>query len=178
VKLVAATLELLEALQRDPAAFAELIGSPIPDGWPEFPESIEFSIVKLGEAPDESDWWLHFFLADDLVADDLVADKRLVGSGGFVGPPTDGTIEIGYEIAPAFRGRGYATAASRAMIDKALSTGSVDTVVAHTLAAENPSTSVVRRLGFRFVAELPDDEQGSVWRWSLSAAEMNATPSP
>jgi RimJ/RimL family protein N-acetyltransferase len=168
VKLVAATLKLLEALQRDPAAFAELIGSPIPDGWPEFPESIEFSIVKLGEAPDESDWWLHFFLAD----------KRMVGSGGFVGPPTDGTIEIGYEIAPAFRGRGYATAASRALIDKALSTGSVDTVVAHTLAAENPSTSVLRRLGFRFVAELPDDEQGSVWRWSLSAAEMNATPSP
>ena len=75
------------------------MASPVPAGWPEFPESITFSIAKLKERPDEADWWMHLFLDPD---------GRLVGSGGFVGPPANGVAEIGYEIAPEFRGRGYA----------------------------------------------------------------------
>jgi RimJ/RimL family protein N-acetyltransferase len=156
---VAATLELLEAYQRDPDEFAALLGSPVPQGWPEFPEGIEFTIDKLRERPDQAAWWLHLF---------LVADDRLVGSGGFVGPPEDGVVELGYEIAPEYRRNGYATAAARAMVEKATATGSVHTVSAHTLADENPSTRVLRRVGFDFVGEVPDEEQGTVWRWELS----------
>ena len=89
----------------------------------------------------------------------------LVGSGGFVGPPDHGVVEIGYEIAPEFRRRGYATAATRAMVAKAAVAGGVHTVIAHTLAHENPSTGVLRRVGFRFAGEWPDQEQGAVWRW-------------
>jgi RimJ/RimL family protein N-acetyltransferase len=159
VRLVAATLELLEAYQRDPGEFAELLGSPVPHGWPEFPEGIEFTIDKLRERPDQAAWWLHLFID---------ADDRLVGSGGFVGPPEDGVVELGYEIAPEFRRNGYATAAARAMVEKATATGSVHTVIAHTLADENPSTRVLRRVGFDFVGEVPDEEQGTVWRWELS----------
>jgi [ribosomal protein S5]-alanine N-acetyltransferase len=71
------------------------------------PESIDFTIDRLTEYPHEADWWMHFFLAE--------GGAVLVGSGGFAGPPRDGIIEIGYEIAPEFRGRGLATAAARAM---------------------------------------------------------------
>ena len=160
MRLVAATLELLEALQRDPTEFAALLASPLPDGWPEFPEGIEFTVDKLREWPEQAGWWLHFFLD---------SEGRLVGSGGFVGPPDDGVVELGYEIAPEFRGNGYATAAAQAMVDKARTFGVVHTVVAHTLANEkaneNPSTSVLRRLGFRFAGEVPDEEEGTVWRW-------------
>ena len=159
VRLVAATVQGLEAFQRDPAEFAALIGSPIPAGWPQFPEGMEFTVDKLREGPEQADWWLHYFLD---------ADGKIVGSGGFVGPPDDGVVEIGYEIAPEFRLRGYATAAARAMVDKARATGVVHTVIAHTLADENPSTRVLRRIGFRLAAEVPDEEEGTVWRWELS----------
>jgi RimJ/RimL family protein N-acetyltransferase len=86
----------------------------VPAGWPEFPEAIGFTIAKLEERPDEAQWWMHLFFD---------ADGLLVGSGGFVGPPVDGVAEIGYEIAPEFRGRGYATAAARAMVAKAARAG-------------------------------------------------------
>ncbi|WP_245234030.1 GNAT family N-acetyltransferase [Mycobacterium sp. PS03-16] len=162
VVLLPATVEHLTALREDRAAFAELLGSAVPDGWPEFPEAIEFTIATLTEHPYQADWWMHFFLAED--------GAVLVGSGGFVGPPRDGVVEIGYEIAPEFRDRGLATAAARAMIDKAVtSSNRVTTVIAHTRAEDNPSTGVLRRLGFRRTAELDYPDEGPVWRWELPA---------
>ena len=89
----------------------------------------------------------------------------LVGSGGFVGPPADGTVEIGYEIAPAFRGLGYGSAAAAALRDKAVASGEVETVIAHTLAVEGPSTGVLTALGFERVATLTDPDEGELWRW-------------
>ncbi|MBO0678531.1 GNAT family N-acetyltransferase [Mycolicibacterium sp. S2-37] len=158
-----ATVEQLVALRDDRAAFAKLLGCPAPDGWPEFGEAIGFTIDTLTAHPDQAQWWMHFFLAE--------GGTLLVGSGGFVGPPRDGVVEIGYEIAPGFRGRGYATAAARAMIDKAVGAGAaVTTVIAHTRAHENPSTGVLRRLGFRRIAEIEDPDDGPVWRWRCAVA--------
>ena len=160
VRLLPATVEYLLALQSDPTAFALLIGSDVPTGWPEFPESIGFSIDRLRDSPGEADWWFHFFLAEG----------QLVGSGGFVGPPQDGVVEIGYELAPQFRGRGLGIAAARALIEKACQTGGVTTVVENTLAHDNPSTGVLRRLGFRQTQELVDPEDGPIWHWELATA--------
>lgn len=157
--ILPATVEHLTALREDRATFGELIGSEVPAQWPEFPESIDFTIARLTEHPHEADWWMHFFLAE--------SGARLVGSGGFVGPPQDGVVEIGYEIAPEFRNRGLATAAAGAMIEKATAGGRVSTVVAHTMPTQNPSTTVLRRLGFQHVGEVDDPEDGTVWRWEL-----------
>ncbi|HEX2284848.1 MAG TPA: GNAT family protein [Mycobacterium sp.] len=157
VRLLPATVEHLVTLQSDPSAFGRLIGSPVPDGWPEFPESIGFTIDRLRERPEQADWWMHFFLAGDV----------LVGSGGYVGPPQDGAVEFGYEVAPAFRGKGLGIAAARAMVDKAVASGVVSTVIAHTLAHDNPSTGVLRRLGFTKTRDLVDPEDGPIWRWEL-----------
>ncbi|MGE2715916.1 GNAT family N-acetyltransferase [Mycolicibacterium litorale] len=163
VVLLPATVEHLTALREDRGAFGELLGTAVPDGWPEFPEAIDFTIDRLTEHPHQAGWWMHFFLAD--------GGALLVGSGGFAGPPSGGAVEFGYEIAPEYRNRGLATAAARAMIDKALSTSNaVATMVAHTLARENPSTGVLRRLGFTRVAELVDVEDGPLWRWELSVS--------
>lgn len=153
--IVPATIEALETLRRDPGAFA----FALPHGWPEFGEGIEYTIDKLRERPDQAGWWLHFFVD---------AEGRLVGSGGFVGPPDDGVVEIGYEIAPGHRGRGLATAAARALIDKAFDDGDAHTVIAHTLADDNPSASVLKRLGFGCLGQIPDEEEGTVWRWELA----------
>ena len=71
------------------------------------------------------------------------ATGRLLGSGGFAAPPVDRTVEIGYEVAPEFRGRGFGAAAARALVGLAVASGEVDHVVAHTLPGPNPSTGVL-----------------------------------
>ncbi len=39
------------------------------------------------------------------------------------------------------------------------------TVIAHTLAEPNPSTSVLTRLGFTRTDTIEDPDEGPVWRW-------------
>jgi RimJ/RimL family protein N-acetyltransferase len=158
VRLVPASVPLLTALSEDRAAFGELIGSPVPDGWPEFPEAIAFTLDLFQNAsePDRS-WSMQFFVDD--------ATGRLVGSGGFAAPPTERTVEIGYEVAPEFRGRGFGAAAARALVDAAVASGEVDHVIAHTLLGPNPSTGVLVALGFEHVADQESPEVGVVWEW-------------
>ncbi|MDQ3783354.1 MAG: GNAT family N-acetyltransferase [Actinomycetota bacterium] len=47
----------------------------------------------------------------------------LVGSGGYKGGPRGGIVEVGYEIAPGHQNQGFATEASRGMIDYACREG-------------------------------------------------------
>ena len=158
VRLVAATAPLLHALNEDRARFGELIGSPVPAGWPEFPEAIASTLEHLQNAPEaDRSWSMQFFLDD--------ATGRLLGSGGFAAPPVDRTVEIGYEVAPEFRGRGFGAAAARALVVLAVASGEVDHVVAHTLAGPNASTGVLVSLDFRHVADQEDPEVGVVWEW-------------
>ena len=41
------------------------------------------------------------------------------------------------------------------------------TVVAHTLAEENPSTAVLTKCGFERTATIADPDEGEIWRWEL-----------
>ena len=158
IRLVPATVGLLTALNEDRTRFAGLVGSPVPDGWPEFPEAIGFTLERLENTPEAAHAWSMQLFVD--------ADSgRLIGSGGFVGAPVDRTVEIGYEVAPAFRGRGYGTAAARALVDRAIASGDVDNVTAHTLPGPNPSTGVLLSLGFRHVADQQDADVGTIWEW-------------
>lgn len=161
VRLLPATVPLLEALQEDRARFGELLGSPVPDGWPEFPEAMSFTLDQLRSSPEaEPVWSMHLFVDP--------ASGRLLGSGGFATRPVDRTVEIGYEVAPAFRGRGLGSAAARALVEQAVASGEVDHVTAHTLPGPNPSTGVLRSLGFEHVGEQEDAEVGTVWAWRWS----------
>jgi RimJ/RimL family protein N-acetyltransferase len=93
------------------------------------------------------------------------ATGRLLGSGGFAGRPVQRTVEIGYEIAPAFRGQGFGTAAARALVERAVASGEVDAVVAHTRPGPNPSTGVLQSLDLDHLADQEDPEVGIVWEW-------------
>ena len=158
VRLIPATVSLLNALTDDPARFEELIGSPAPDGWPEFPEAIGFTLTHLQNAPEaDRSWSMQFFVDHDR--------GRLVGSGGFVAPPVERTVEIGYEVAPEFRGQRLGVAAARALVEHAVASGEVDHVIAHTLPGSNPSTGVLESLGFKHVDDQEDPDVGTVWEW-------------
>ena len=150
-------MPLLNALNEDRSLFSELIGAPVPDGWPEFPEAIGFTLEHLqGASEADRSWSMQFFVD---------ANGRLVGSGGFAAPPRGRTVEIGYEVAPEFRGQGLGAAAARALVARAVATGAVDHVVAHTLPGPSSSTGVLVSLGFDHVDELQDPEAGPVWEW-------------
>jgi [ribosomal protein S5]-alanine N-acetyltransferase len=158
VRLVSATVPLLNALNEDRTLFCELIGSSIPDGWPEFPEAIGFTLEHLQTASEVDRSWSMQFFVDHQTG-------RLLGSGGFAAPPVDRSVEIGYEVAPGFRGRGFGTAAARALVERAVASGEVDHVTAHTLPGPNASTGVLVSLGFEHVADQEDPEVGTVWEW-------------
>jgi RimJ/RimL family protein N-acetyltransferase len=82
--------------------------------------------------------------------------------GGFTGPPQDGEVEIGYQVAPAHRGRGVATAAVRTWVERAHAAG-VHRVVARTDPAAVASARVLERAGF--ARDPGRDDPGGASRW-------------
>jgi RimJ/RimL family protein N-acetyltransferase len=122
--------------------------------------------LALLEESDAADPWVDGFV--------LIrrADGTVVGRCGFKGPPgADGVVEIAYGIAPEHRGKGYAGEAVTALVGFAFTTGQVRIVRAHTLPETNASGRVLARCGFRWIGEVLDPEDGSVWRWDVVKRE-------
>ncbi len=57
-------------------------------------------------------------------------------------------VEIGWRLARAAWGRGYATEAARAAVDRAFGELALDALVSVTVPANEPSRNVMRKLGF------------------------------
>lgn len=77
------------------------------------------------------------------------ADGLAVGGAGFHGPPgSDGTVEVGYELAEDARGHGYATEALRALTAHAFTHPAVHTVTASVFPGNSASERVLLRIGF------------------------------
>ncbi|WP_309140528.1 GNAT family N-acetyltransferase [Streptomyces sp. PKU-EA00015] len=73
----------------------------------------------------------------------------VVGSIGLLWPPTDGAVEIGYGIVPSRRGRGYASEATRALAQFALTAPGVHTVHAQVELSNAASVRVLEKAGLR-----------------------------
>lgn len=76
------------------------------------------------------------------------ADGTHVGELSFKGFNADGSVEIGYGILEAFRGRGYATEAVGAAVDWALRQPGVTHVEAETDPGNGASMRVLEKCGF------------------------------
>ena len=111
------------------------------------------------------DPWIHGFTVVHR------ASGAAIGNCGFKGPPSNGRVEIAYGIDEGHRRRGYATQAARALTSFALDHDDVEIVLAHTLPEENASTRILRGLGFAYVGEVIDPEDGLVWRWEQAATK-------
>ena len=159
IGLIDATFETLAAARRGDGALAAMLGMEIAKGWLEFPEALDMMCADYESAQAAREWGTLFFIAE--------SPRRLVGWGGYKGAPKEGTVEIGYAIAPGERGKDYATAAARAMIERAFASADISAVTAHTLAEENASTSVLKKTGFDKVSDFIDPEDGPVWGWRL-----------
>jgi RimJ/RimL family protein N-acetyltransferase len=156
VRVVPVTREWAEALAQGDAVFQQRFGIPVEAGWFGFPEAIGF-LVKAGKGEVSSEWGPQLFFDED---------GALVGNGGWKGPPTEGTAELGYSVAPSRQGRGIATAAVLELIERGRKAG-LRRVIAHTLPEESASTTVLMRCGFQKTGERLDPDDGLVWRWEL-----------
>ena len=91
-----------------------------------------------------------------------------VGACGFKSPPQNSRVEIAYFTFPEHEARGVATRMASELIRMALDKMSAVKVTAQTLPEENASTSILKKLRFRFVGTIEHPEDGLVWEWQLS----------
>jgi len=94
------------------------------------------------------------------------ATRQVVGTCSFKGAPnTLGEVEIAYYTFPPFEGKGYASAMAERLVEIAFEAAEVNVITAHTLAKENASTSILKKLGFTFDRQVSDPDDGEVWKW-------------
>jgi RimJ/RimL family protein N-acetyltransferase len=166
VRLVTPDLAVLDGAVAGDAALARVLGCDVADGWAVFDRSVQRTRAAAARDPAGAQWGTRLFVVDD--------PATLVGWGGFKGPPDDGAIELGYAVAPAWRGRGVASAAVAAMLREAWAVPAVRTALAHTLADRNASVRVLEKAGFTRDAEPIDGELGALWRWRLERPDPRA----
>ena len=147
--LIPATVRLLDAALAGGDALAEALGHGVEPGWATFVDALRPTRDAVAASPGREAWGPRLFLHGD--------PRRLVGWGGFKGPPRDGVVEIGYEIAESLRGRGLASAAAAAMLAEAFADEVVTAVIARTLPEPNASNHVLAKLGFRHEGEVEED---------------------
>ncbi len=116
-------------------------------GWERTdPEGVRAEIEEMsGRSPGEPGGWVQFTVEER-------QGEQLVGDVGF-SPAEDepGVIKIGYTIAPAFQGRGYATEAVRALVDYLFGTLDAEVVRAYASAENLPSLRVAEKAGLMLV---------------------------
>ena len=158
--LIAATLEHVEAELQSHAALRLVLGAAVPRGWPpgEYDRNArEFFRTQLASGGPSQVGWLTWYA---VTRNATGARKSLVAGAGFLGPPANGVVEIGYSVVPKARGRGYASEIIRALLAYAFEHPAVNEVIAHTSDENVASTHVLLRCGFSRVG--PGPEPGSV----------------
>lgn len=147
MQLVEITERHRRLFERGPANLVEALGLTLPSGWPEYP--------KIFLARIDPEWPFYLFVDRD--------QAMVVGSGGFTcSPDARGEVQIGYEIAPAFRRQGIATH----MMRMVLARHPLARPIAFTSADFGPSASVLRKLGFSSTGCHRLEDDVTVWRWS------------
>jgi len=96
--LVAATLEHIVTELADPSRLGPLLGARVPGGWPpgEYDrDAMEFFRSRLQEDSARCTGRLSWYVMTSEPAGTL---PTLVAGAGFMGPPEDGAVEIGYSV--------------------------------------------------------------------------------
>ncbi|MGQ0815447.1 MAG: GNAT family N-acetyltransferase [Gemmatimonadota bacterium] len=162
LELIPASPALLAAELAGNGAFEAAIGRSVPGNWP--PElyghdAINWILRMLRDVPEMADWTMYYITERGEQA------GTVIGTVGYKGPPAaDGSVEFGYGLLEQFRGRGYATEASRALIERAFRDPRVTCVIAETYPHLTASIGVMQRCGLSF---LGDGSEPGVIRFQL-----------
>lgn len=159
IRLIRPEPGLLDAALAGDETLERALEHYVVPGWATFTGALRPKRDALGDEPGASASGPRLFVTGE--------PPELVGWGGFKGPPVNGVVELGYEIAASRQGRGLATAATRAMVAEAFADARVSMVIAHTLPERNASNRVLEKAGFRFDGEAREGDR-VVWRFSLA----------
>jgi [ribosomal protein S5]-alanine N-acetyltransferase len=140
--LVALTAGLARAALENRAGLGRMLGARVPETWP----GADFArmLPRIAQGSEETSEPTRLIVH--------AADETLIGETGFHGPPDgSGTVEVGYSIVPAYRGRGFASEATRALIRHALARPDIRRVTAECFEDNVASLRVLEKLGMRRV---------------------------
>lgn len=96
----------------------------------------------------------------------IVAGNEVVGLCSYKQAPKDGSVEIGYGVAPSCRNRGHATRAVAAMLGHARADPMLTTVTAGTATANIASQRALERNGFERTGLGSDPDDGELILWT------------
>jgi RimJ/RimL family protein N-acetyltransferase len=151
-------LPLYERLATDPLMMSEL-GGPLPrDGLRHKLRGI-VEDVQVGRV-----WYSVIIPGAD---PDVAAGTACIWSHASEGQPIN---EIGWMVLPAFQGRGLATAAVRALVERARVEGRWDPIHAFPGITNGPSNAICRKTGFSLIGEREIEYSGRALRcnhWRL-----------
>lgn len=148
--------------QHDMYLLGQLLDVKTPEIWTTFDDALEalpffYESYKLNGTD-----WASYFITHR-------TDKMLLGTCGFKGRPNlEGMVEIGYEMHENYRLQGLTTEAAQALVNFAFNSADVKLVRAHTISfSDNPSVSILKKLGFELVGLFNDPDDGEIWRWEI-----------
>ena len=124
------------------------------------PDFVASASLKLLEAEGGPSWCTTYYIVRE-------EDNTIVGSGCFKSLPVEGSVEVGYGVAPVARKRGAATQAVKEFVRLAFLNGMVR-VLAEVEAENSASARVLESAGFRLVGSREDPEDGLVGIWAVS----------
>ncbi|GCE08583.1 hypothetical protein KDAU_59120 [Dictyobacter aurantiacus] len=143
---------------------AAALNARVPADWPEsdFEAVLPLLLDGFEREPDHDSW-------DGVII--LEGEERVViGAMGLKGgPDEEGTVDIGYNILPAYQNQGYASEMARALVAWAFERGDVQKVIADCLYYNQGSIRVLEKVGMKRLYQ-----DGDMLRWSLTREEWQA----
>ncbi|HEX3300165.1 MAG TPA: GNAT family N-acetyltransferase [Actinomycetota bacterium] len=128
-------------------------------GWDRTdPDHVRQEIEEmLQRVPGSTGGWVQFTV-------ETLEDDKLVGDVGLrVAEDEPGVVMVGYTMAPAAQGKGYATEAVGALVDYAFGTLDAQIARAYADAANAPSVRVGEKVGLVVVERFDGQHEGETW---------------
>ena len=166
-QLIPLTLKQLRLGLTDPAQLGRELGLAIAQDviTNQVRRAIGLKMIKMEQVEPVQHPWYTYWL--------LVMTHRQCGAGlvGFKGSPDgEGEVEIGYGIAPAYRGQGYTTEAVRALITWAFDAPECVSVIAAEVDKANiASIRILEKVGMSIYKETNDN---LYWRITRDVANI------
>lgn len=151
------TLELMKTMLENKDGLGQVLAIQVHEEWPrpDITEALSLFVGAMEGDPAQCVWGIWLVIHRE--------DRTLLGEAGFHGPPDEaGMVEIGYSVLPGYREQGYATEATRAVINWAFSQPQVQRITAEVFPENLASIRIIEKLGMRLL-RIEDD----VLKWEL-----------
>ena len=148
---------MAQAVLQDRETASALLAVHVPDDWPssDLRDYLPRYAEQLASDPALLGWGIWLMVQQ--------TDQTVIGDVGFKGKPdSDGTVEMGYSALPAYRRKGYAWEAARALVDWAFAQRGVMRISAECEAGNAASIRILEKLGM-----CRQRQDGSLLRWSM-----------